>query len=88
MSALEGLFLDCHRRAGIQKSRDGAVDLVKLWAGLGFTSEFKGRAREFFEPIHGERPRVMGWYRLTEAGRAEYLRRHAAAPDYFDRCVA
>ncbi len=83
--SLENLFSECHRRAGIQASREGAVNLLTLWAGLGFPSEFKGTARAFFEPLHGEKARILGWYRLTEAGRAEYLARYEGKPGYFDK---
>ena len=84
--SLSNLFDDCHRRAGIQESKEGRVDLVTLWAGLCFPSEIKGKAREYFTPLHGrETPRVLNWYKLTEAGRAEYLRRYAGKPGYFDK---
>lgn len=85
MASLENLFDDAHRRAGIQQSREGRVDLLTLWAGLAFPSDIKGRARAFFEPIHGEGPRRLAWYRLTEAGRAEYARRYDGKPGYFDK---
>jgi hypothetical protein len=83
-NSLDSLFRDCHRRAAIQVQKEGAADLARLWAGLGFPSQFKGKARAFFEPIGAETPRVLCWYRLTEAGRAEYLARYEGKPGFFD----
>lgn len=87
---LNHLFDDCHRRACIQVEREGAVDLVKLWAGLGFPSKFKGKAAQYFEPVFRDRltPRILHWFKLTEAGRAEYLRRYEGKPGYFDKVLS
>jgi hypothetical protein len=83
--SLKHLFNDAHRRVGIQLSREGAVDLGKLWAGLGYPSEFKGKARVFFEPVGRERHMTLGWYKFTEEGAAEYLRRYSGKPGYFEK---
>ena len=85
--SLDHLFDDCHRRAGIQAQREGAVDLARLWAGLGYPSEFKGKAALYFEPVFKDRltPRILHWFKLTAAGRDEYLRRYAGKPAYFEK---
>lgn len=88
--SLHGLFEDAHRRACIQKSksRDGAINLDTLWSGLAFPSWIDAKARKFFRPLDGkEVPRTLNWYLFTEAGKAEYLRRYADAPDYFEKVV-
>lgn len=85
MNKLDYLFRDAHRRAGIQQQKEGHVDLNKLWSGLGYPSEFKGKARVFFRPVFGERSRRLGWYKFTDKGRDEYLRLYAGKPGFFDK---
>jgi hypothetical protein len=86
MNKLDYLFRDAHRRAEIQCQGILAnLDLSKLWAGLGYASEFKGHARVFFQPMSGHPPpRSMGWYKFTAEGEAEYLRRYAFSAAYLD----
>lgn len=83
--SLESIFDDAHRRVCIARQR-GEFDRARIWTGLGFPSEMKPAvARGMMVPLHGrETPRVLNWYLFTAAGWAEYDRRFAGAPDYFE----
>lgn len=83
-NSLHALFDDAHRRVCIAKQKGNFESLEKVWAGMGYPSEFK-EAKQFFRPLRdAEPPRVMGWYFFTKEGMAEYERRYAGKPDWFE----
>jgi hypothetical protein len=76
------LWDDAHRRVCIAK--DKKVDPRKSWHGLAMPSEMKKAVAEgIMEPVYGERPRVLCWYKLTTVGWVEYNKRYAGKPNWF-----
>lgn len=85
MSTLSNIFNDAHRRVCIAKQR-GETDRSKMWTGMDCPSGMKEAiTRGWMQPVHGETPRVIGWYTFTEAGWAEYDRLYANEPDFFKK---
>ncbi len=42
---------------------------LKAWTGLGTPSGYREVCKlGYMTPVHGEQPRILGWYRLTESG--------------------
>lgn len=73
--AIDDLMDEARRRYENFGVRDGKT-LEQAWIGLGFASEYKSAVEAgLMRRLHNNTPRVLGWYQLTEAGVAEYLRR-------------
>ena len=67
----------------------GDTDRGRIWTGLAYPQEMKRVvARGWMRPYHHTaKPRILNWYLFTEAGWAEYDRRYAGKPDYFERAA-
>jgi hypothetical protein len=84
MSTLRDIFDDAHRRVCIAKQRN-EEDRSRMWTGLDYPREMREAvAKGLMVPLNNETPRVMGWYKFTEKGWAQYDHIFSQAPDYFD----
>ncbi|TLX16396.1 hypothetical protein [Rhizobium sp. MHM7A] len=84
MSSLRDIFDDAHRRVCIAKQRN-EEDRSRMWTGMNYPREMRQAVEKgFMVPLAKETPRVMGWYKFTEKGWAQYDHIFSQAPNYFD----
>jgi hypothetical protein len=84
MNSLRDIFDDAHRRVCIAKQRN-QTDRAGIWTGMDYPRQMKQAVEKgFMAPLDKETPRVMGWYKFTEKGWAQYDHIFSQAPDYFD----
>ncbi len=75
---------DVHRRVCIAKQR--RENPRNTFHGLDYPRHMKKAvAAGLMVPVHGETPRVLCWYRLTDAGWLEYRKRFTGKPKWFSK---
>jgi len=84
MNSLRDIFDDAHRRVCIANQRN-ETDRERIWTGMDYPSEMRRAVEKgLMVPVGKETARVIGWYKFTEKGWAQYDNIFSQAPDYFD----